>query len=106
MKRFLSVLCGLLSALLIIQSAVLPASALRIQITTHKSSGYTDENGTVLSYSRPVYNDVPLYLQTDYPNTLYGSGTIETSGCSIVSLAMVATYMTDHTYLPECSKSK
>ena len=44
---------------------------------------------------------VPLYFQTDYPDTLYGSGTIETSGCSITSLAMVATYMTGHVYMPD-----
>lgn len=100
-KRFWKVLCGLLTVLLVTQSVVLPAQALRIQITTHKSSGYTEEDGTVVSYHTPRYNEVPLYLQTDYPDTLYGSGTIETSGCSIVSLAMVATYMTDHVYLPD-----
>lgn len=44
---------------------------------------------------------VPLYLQTDYPDTLYGSGTIASSGCSITSLAMVATYLTGHAYLPD-----
>lgn len=44
---------------------------------------------------------VPLYLQTDYPDNLYGSGTIASSGCSITSLAMVATYLTGHAYLPD-----
>lgn len=44
---------------------------------------------------------VPLYFQTDYPDNLYGSGTIASSGCSITSLAMVATYLTGHTYLPD-----
>lgn len=44
---------------------------------------------------------VPLYYQTDYPNTMYGSGTIESSGCSITSLAMVASYLTEHEYLPD-----
>ena len=32
---------------------------------------------------------------------MYGSGTIATSGCSIVSLAMVASYLTDHEYTPD-----
>lgn len=32
---------------------------------------------------------------------MYGSGTIVTSGCSIVSLAMVASYLTDHEYTPD-----
>ena len=48
-----------------------------------------------------TYDEVPLFYQTDYPDTLYGNGTIESSGCSIVSLAMVATYMTDHKYTPD-----
>lgn len=48
-----------------------------------------------------TYDRVPLYLQTDYPNHMYGSGTIANNGCSVVCLAMVATYLTDHEYLPD-----
>lgn len=44
---------------------------------------------------------VPLFFQTDYPNARYGSGTVATSGCGITCLAMVVTYMTGHTYLPD-----
>lgn len=44
--------------------------------------------------------EVPLYFQTDYPNNLYGGGTIADNGCSVTCLAMVATYLTDHEYLP------
>ncbi len=46
-------------------------------------------------------HEIPLYYQTDYPDVMYGSGTIATSGCSITSLAMVATYLTDHVYMPD-----
>lgn len=46
-------------------------------------------------------NSVPLYFQTDYPDVRYGSGTVATSGCGITALAMVASYMTGHTYLPD-----
>lgn len=49
----------------------------------------------------PSYNSVPLYFQDDYPDVRYGSGTIASSGCSVTSLAMVATYMTKHTYTPD-----
>ncbi len=45
--------------------------------------------------------EMPLYYQTDYPDVRYGSGTIASDGCSITSLAMVATYLTGHTYLPD-----
>ena len=48
-----------------------------------------------------TYDKVPLYLQTDYPNRMYGSGTIANNGCSVTCLAMVATYLTDHEYLPD-----
>lgn len=101
MNRFVQALCLVLAVLLVMQCAPVPASAIEIQIVTHNSSGYTDEDGNFISYQVPVYHEVPLYLQTDYPDTLYGSGTIAASGCSIVSLAMVATYLTGHEYLPD-----
>lgn len=44
---------------------------------------------------------VPVFYQTDYPDVLYSNGTIATDGCSITCLAMVATYMTGHPYLPD-----
>lgn len=44
---------------------------------------------------------VPRFFQTDYPNDRYGSGTVASSGCSITSLAMVASYMTGHIYFPD-----
>ena len=50
---------------------------------------------------RKEYEEVPLYLQTDYPNNMYGSGTIANNGCSVTCLAMVATYLTGHEYLPD-----
>lgn len=46
-------------------------------------------------------NGFPLYNQLDYPNKRFGSGTVATSGCGITSLAMVATYLTGHTFLPD-----
>lgn len=47
------------------------------------------------------HNGIPLYFQTDYPNHIYGVGTIANNGCSAACLAMVATYMTGHEYLPD-----
>lgn len=48
-----------------------------------------------------VIDKMPMYYQTDYPYIKYGNGTIATSGCSLTSLAMVATYLTDHEYQPD-----
>ena len=46
-------------------------------------------------------HEIPQYFQTDYPDIRYGAGSIATSGCSVTSLAMVASYLTGHTYLPD-----
>jgi len=49
----------------------------------------------------PEYLKVPLYFQTDYPETMYGAGSVASSGCSVTALSMVASYLTGHTYLPD-----
>lgn len=50
---------------------------------------------------KPLSREMPLYNQLDYKDVRYGAGTIATSGCGITALAMVATYMTGHTYYPD-----
>ena len=63
---------------------------------------------TLVESKNPIPDDpnatrnlVPNYFQTDYPNQRYGAGTVASSGCSITCLAMVATYMTGHPYMPD-----
>ena len=46
------------------------------------------------------FPEIPLYLQQDYPTTLYGGWPIRTNGCGITSMAMVASYMTDELLTP------
>ena len=41
------------------------------------------------------FPEVPLYLQQDYPTTMYGAYPVATHGCGITSMAMLATYLTD-----------
>ena len=41
------------------------------------------------------FPEVPLYLQQDYPNTMYGYYPVATHGCGITSMAMLASYQTD-----------
>ena len=62
-----------------------------------KDTAVTEEEET----SETVFTEVPLYFQTDYPETMFGTGSVATSGCSITALAMVATYLTNHEYLPD-----
>lgn len=47
------------------------------------------------------YHNIPLFFQNDYPQTIYGTGTVANNGCGITCLAMVATYLTGHPYLPD-----
>ena len=46
------------------------------------------------------FPEVPLYLQQDYPKTMYGGFPIRTNGCGITSFAMVASYFTDDELTP------
>lgn len=59
------------------------------------------ETTEAVTRQRIHYDAVPRYFQTDYPNVRYGRGTVASSGCGITCLAMVASYMTGHEYLPD-----
>lgn len=56
---------------------------------------------TVPPVERFYYDMVPLYDQTAYPEIPCGSGTLATSGSHITSLAMAASFLTGHEYLPD-----
>ncbi len=129
MNRYRKIICLLLGILLIAYAAVLPSKA-RMNPVFRDKMAILDSNAMegqpvqmpeeipeqtlpaelVLEEPAPTepevvepdtYDEVPLYFQTDYPDVLYGNGTIATSGCSITSLAMVATFLTDHKYTPD-----
>lgn len=125
MNRFVKVICGVLAVLLVMQTAVIQASALE-DITaepTVQATAAVPESTEPVVETEPAenteeetipeetaaeeaeepegYEEVPLYFQTDYPDDMYGSGNIATSGCSVTCLAMVATYLTNHEYLPD-----
>lgn len=46
------------------------------------------------------YPVVPLYLQQDYPETMYGKFKITSHGCGITTMAMLASYMADEELTP------
>lgn len=73
-----------------------------VQEAPEETTGETEpeEEGRKTRVPDSFY-EVPEYYQNDYPNTLFGNGTVATSGCSITSLAMVATYLTEHVYMPD-----
>lgn len=50
---------------------------------------------------KPRERFFPDYTLEQYGSTMYASGTILTEGCGITCLAVVATYLTGHTYYPD-----
>ena len=84
MQHSLKVISGTLALLAVLISSPLPANAREVETNPQN-----------------VLHEIPLYYQTDYPDMRYGAGSIATSGCSVTSLAMVATYLTGHTYMPD-----
>ena len=46
------------------------------------------------------FPEIPLYLQQDYPDTMYGNFKITTHGCGITTMAMLASYMSDEELTP------
>ena len=84
MQHSLKVISGTLALLAVLISSPLPANAREAETNPQN-----------------VLHEIPLYYQTDYPDIRYGAGSIATSGCSVTSLAMVATCLTGHTYMPD-----
>ena len=109
----LTVLNLLLPVLMFPANAVTYRENLSVQVETEEEESFDlslenvkeendpdeDDNEESLEISsssvRPqkAANKVPLLLQTDYTDVPYGSGTVATSGCSMVSIAMVASYL-------------
>jgi len=70
-------------------------------ITLEDAQGLVS-NGDLLypDIAHERFPEVPLYLQQDYPKTMYGGFKITTNGCGITSFAMVASYLADDELTP------
>lgn len=127
LKHTLKAFCAVLAAFLLVQSTVLPAMAAENTLTLggtttgiqsavdfiHAAGAKTPKNSAAAAPSEPAgvpeeedtgeaeEKEFPQYFQNDYPNARYGTGNVATQGCSITSLAMVATYLTGHAYFPD-----
>lgn len=69
--------------------------------TTPEETVPEETVAAVVVEEEKTFDTVPLYFQDDYPDTMYGPGTVKSDGCSVTALAMVASYLTDHEYLPD-----
>lgn len=118
MKSIKRILCALLSWLMLFNCTVSCAYAQEIpeaetQVvqqtipeTTEPEAAETEPAETApiqeeSAQTETAEPEMPLFFQTDYPDARFGRGTVSSSGCSITSLAMVASYMTGHTYYPD-----
>lgn len=68
---------------------------------------YNSQSGS-MSFESPApekkqknYNQVPLFLQTDYRSVRYSDGTVATSGCTMACVAMVASWLRQEEILPD-----
>lgn len=50
---------------------------------------------------KQIMEAVPQYYQNDYPEEPYGYDTVANSGSNMTALAMVASFLTDHSYYPD-----
>ena len=90
------------------QSALLEDARKRHDLYVDYQAITLGHGGTAVNPSELLYPDVgherfpeiPLYLQQDYPTTMYGSFPIRTHGCGITTMAMLASYMADDELTP------
>lgn len=104
MKRSIKVICGTLALLVALRACPLPVNAQESENTPQSVNSIiaiARKRKEALMKKRSLLHEIPQYFQTDYPDIRYGAGSIATSGCSVTSLAMVATYLTGHTYMPD-----
>lgn len=66
----------------------LPEAAAKSDVLTPSKILYPD-----VAHQR--YPEIPLYLQQDYPDTMYGNYKVSSHGCGITTMSMLASYMAD-----------
>ena len=119
LKRVISLICAIVLCLSVLSEGVVCASASGNKTAVSSASTALDRLRAIVSNrkqekekaaveetvpqeaQRQVFEEVPLYFQTDYPDVAYGQGSIATSGCSVTSVAMVASYLTGYSYMPD-----
>lgn len=52
-----------------------------------------EEEAQADTAKKATYSEIPLILQTDYPDVPYSGGSLATSGCTMACVAMVGSYL-------------
>lgn len=100
----MKIICGTLALLTVLRVCPLPVNAQESESTPMGETPIAAIAGSrkdAVIKSQSLIHEIPQYFQNDYPDIRYGAGSIATSGCSVTSLAMIATYLTGHTYRPD-----
>lgn len=110
LQKIIRICIPFLVICLLLSSIIIPVNAAKVRVI--KEIVFDEERGTYVSISYPVKEEdgeikesktidkIPLFNQLDYPDTLYGRGTIASSGCGITCAAMLASYYNDRLTLP------
>lgn len=61
---------------------------------------FAEEESDEPAANKRVYNEIPLILQTDYPDIPYSDGSLATSGCTMACVAMVGSYLREEEVSP------
>lgn len=61
---------------------------------------FAEEESEEPAANKRVYNEIPLILQTDYPDIPYSDGSLATSGCTMACVAMVGSYLREEEVSP------
>ena len=106
MKKWNKVLCWMLTMILLISAVGCPVVSANTQPSEEtQPEALIEEIPSLESLKETAvpdgYLSVPRYFQTDYPDNMYGGGSIANNGCGVTCLAMVASYLTGHEYLPD-----
>ena len=104
MKFSMKAICGTLVLITALRVCPFPTNALESEKTTEAITAISStvkELNESTADSKTMVHSVPQYFQNYYSDVRYGAGSIATSGCSVTSLAMVASYLTRHFYMPD-----
>ena len=90
------------------QAKIIEIAKERFPMELHLDAAAVQPGGAAVTMDALLYADigherypeVPLYLQRDYGETMYGAYKLWSHGCGITSMAMLSTYLTDEEWTP------
>ena len=103
MKKILVRACSLALSLIMVAGLSTPIAQAAVFTDIETEEPVTTRTRTFDGSTEVVFDEVPLFNQGDYPHSPYGreEWSVASHGCGIVSVAMIATYLTDKVHAPD-----